>query len=181
MNKILLFEKNTFFREFLPRLLENRFPEIDIKVVCSNEECLAEMRNFKPDILFLNVNQRDGKGYFLKLLSHIRLMDATVNILILTEYDFPEYRKVAILEGANHFIPKDSWTSNEILALTKNILGASISSVQENNGLEYNGKTITNEFLERPLERRKQNMWGQSIEMKYLKHHPDRRNTEFVN
>ena len=180
MNKILLMEQNTFFREFLQSLLQSRFPEIYIKVVLRHEECLTEMSNFRPHILFLNITQRDGKGCFLKLLRQIREMDATTNILLLSEYDFPEYRKVAILEGANHFIPKDLWTSNEILALTKTILGASISSGQENNVYEYNGEPITKEFLEHPLERRKQNMWGQSIELKYLKCHPDRRNKEVV-
>ena len=179
MRKILLLEKNSFFCEVLQNLLQNRFPEVEIKVAPCHEECLAEMRNFKPHILFLSLNQADGKDG-LELLSEIRKIDATVTIIILGEYDFSEYRKVAILEGANHFISKETWTGNEILALTKTILGIPLASGQEDNGYEYDGKTTKKENLERPLERRKKNTKGQAMERKYLKDHSDRRNKEVI-
>ncbi len=177
MSKILVLEKNSFFCEFLQNLLQSRFPEIDIKIALNQEECLTAMLNFKPHILFLNVNQREGKDG-LELLGKIREMDATTTIIILAEYDLSEYRKVAILEGANHFISKELCTGKEILALTKNILGMPLFSGKEANGSEHGGRATNEESLDPPLERRKKNNGGQAIKLKYLKKHSDRRNNE---
>jgi YesN/AraC family two-component response regulator len=45
-----------------------------------------------------------------------------MSIIILTSYDFLEYRQAAAQYGANHFLSKGSVTREEITALVKSFL-----------------------------------------------------------
>jgi DNA-binding NarL/FixJ family response regulator len=170
LNRILLCEKNKHFKEAILRLLRYRFPDLDIKLVLSSKECLAASKEFKPDIMMLGVDIYSG-AYELDILQHLRENQPDVNVILFTEYTIDEYRKEAILRGANHIISKDSWTGNEILALVKTIL---VSHKRENDR-QVELSTIDDSLLERPLELRRKDAKGKAIERNYLATNPDRR------
>ena len=170
MSRILLCEKNKHFKEAILRLLQGRFPHLDIKWVFSSEECLSETKDFKPDILILGINIYTGSKE-LEILPRLREKHPTANIILFTDYTVEEYRKEAILRGANHIISKDSWTGNEILALIKSIL---VSHKRENNQ-QVELSTLDAGVRKRPLELRRKDAKGKVIEQQYLATNPDRR------
>jgi len=174
MGKILLFEKNTFFRQLLLQILQYRFPHTAIKGVSSQEECLIEATDFKPDILVLGVNSYAYQEF--DLLNHMREKYPGLTIILCTDYDIDEYRKEAILKGASHVISKELWTGKEILALINTLLtnkGNLASPSLEDSFVEE-------DFLQRPLERRKKAPRGKAGEQEYLFRHPDRRGQQQI-
>lgn len=170
MNRLLLCEKNKYFKEAILRLLQGRFPNLDIKWVLSCEECLSEAKDFKPDILILGINIYTGSKE-LEILPRLREKHPTAYIILFTDYTIEEYRIEAILRGANYIISRASWTGKEILALIKSIL---VSHKRENNK-QVELSTIDDGVLKRPLELRRKDAKGKAIEQQYLATNPDRR------
>jgi DNA-binding NarL/FixJ family response regulator len=170
LNRLLLCEKNKYFKDALLQIIQSCFPEIDIKWVLSSEECLAESKDFKPDILILGVNIYTGTNE-LDILPRLRENHPTVNIILFTDYGIEEYRKEAILRGANHIVSKESWTGNEILALLRTIL----ASYKKSEDGPPESPAIDKDLLKRPLELRRKDLRGRAIEREYLAHNPDRR------
>lgn len=166
--KILFFEKNSFFKESLIRIIECRFPDVVIKTVLSSEECLNATSTFIPDILLLG-HSANSEGVLL-LLEQVNERCPSINIILFTNYNIDEYRKEAVLKGASHVISRDLWTGNEILALINTIFTSKeslMNTLSENLPIE--------DFLELPIERRKNDPRGKSAEREFLAHHPDRR------
>ncbi len=120
MSSILLYEKGGFISKELIQIIQSYFSQVDIKIVSSCEDCLAELGDFTPDILMLGTNVSNYNG--LDLIGQIRKMHPAVCIILITDYNIDEYRKDAVLRGVSHIISKESWTGNEITALINTIL-----------------------------------------------------------
>lgn len=169
MNRILLIEENAFIREALRQILQSRFPFLIIEEVYCYEDCINEMGDFKPDILFLGIRDYESSG-LAELLKLRELFPAAV-IILFTDYETDEYRRKGFLTGANYIISKDLWTGNEILNLMKTILltgsGGKIPDLKEQDGEP--------DFLYRPIERRHRGRSNKKAEVEFLEKHPDRR------
>jgi DNA-binding NarL/FixJ family response regulator len=176
LKKILLCEKNEYFKEALLQIIQSRFPDIDIKWISNGNECVAATAEYKPDILILGANIYTGTNE-LDILQLLRKNHPAVNIVLFTDYTIEEYRKEAILRGATHIISKETWTGNEILALMKTILASrqnpDSKKVDEISAIKGRG-------LDNPLEQRRKDRKGRAIEEEYLAHHPDRRNKNII-
>lgn len=170
MSRILLFEKNEFFRDALMQIIQSHFLHINTLSVLDFDDCLAKLDNFKPDILILGINSYMGKG--LDQIDRIRKVSPRLNIILFTDYDIDEYRKEAILRGANNIIIKELWTGEEILALLRTVLLTTSASTMNIKPEDEAGGT---EFLKQPLDRRRKDSRGRAIEQEYLAQHPDRR------
>ena len=175
MNKILLCEKNIYLKDALLRIIQCRFPDVEIKSVLSSQECLAETEDFKPDILILGVNLYSGTNE-LDLLQSLRENHPAVNIILFTDYGIEEYRKEAILRGANHIISKESWTGNEILALMKTIM----TSQGKLHCKQAETKALEENLLKHPLELRRKGPKARAVEQEYLANNPDRRKANAI-
>ena len=120
MSSILLYEKGGFISKELIQIIQSHFSQVDIKIVSSCEDCLAELSDFTPDILMLGSNVADCNGF--DLIGQTRKMHPGVCIILITDYNIDEYRKDAILRGASHIVSKELWTGNEIVTLINTIL-----------------------------------------------------------
>jgi DNA-binding NarL/FixJ family response regulator len=176
LKKILLCEKNKYFKDALLQIIQPRFPDVKIRWIVSGEECVAESNQYKPDILILGTNIYSSTNE-LDILQHIRENHPTVNIILFTDYTIEEYRKEAILRGATHIISKETWSGNEILALMKTILA---SNQKQNSKKADENSTLDRRHLDNPLEMRRKNQKGKAIEQEYLENHPDRRNKNLI-
>lgn len=173
--KILLYEKNKYFNDALLRIIQCRFPDVDIKWVLSSEECVTETEKFKPDILILGFNIYTGT-IELDILQRLRENHPAVNIILFVDYNIEEYRKEAILRGANYIISKETWTGNEILALIKTIM----ASNGKLHGKQPETEALEEKLLKRPLELRRKGPKGKAIEQEYLANNPDRRKANAI-
>ena len=109
MQKVLIVDDNTLFRNFLRETLHSRFPSLIISEAKDKEEALRITETFSPDIIFTDIQLPDGNG--LDLIRNIRGQYHDVKIIILTNYDEPEYREAAFRYKVDQFIPKDTFMS----------------------------------------------------------------------
>ncbi len=121
MYKILLVEDNHAFRQSLVEIIHTEFPEIALEEAANADEAARKIGSFLPNLIFMDIKLPDGNG--LELTKKVKAEHPDMNVVVLTSYDFLEYRQAATKYGASHFLSKGSVTREEIAAL--------ISSFQE--------------------------------------------------
>ncbi len=115
MKRILIVEDNAFFLQFLKETLCLRFPWIDILEAANGREAMRKIEEFSPEAILMDLRLPGENG--LELTKKIKAQYPNIIVVILTNYDFPEYRQAAYQSGADHFVSKDSFLNivNSIL------------------------------------------------------------------
>lgn len=116
MRRILIVEDNAFFLQFLKEAMHVRFPSIDILEAANGEEAMQKIKTLSPEAIFMDVRLPGENG--LELTKKIKARYPDIVVVILTNYDLPEYREAAYRSRADHFLSKDSFLNmiNSILA-----------------------------------------------------------------
>ena len=107
VKRILIVEDNAFFLQFLKEALHSRFPSIDILEAANGEEALLQIKTLPPDAIFMDLRLPGANG--LELTRKIKAQYPDIIVVILTNYDLPEYREAAYQSGADHFLLKESF------------------------------------------------------------------------
>ncbi|HYA89956.1 MAG TPA: response regulator transcription factor [Thermodesulfobacteriota bacterium] len=117
MKRILIVEDNVFFLQFLKETMNLRFPWIDILEAANGEQAMRKIEAASPDAIFMDLRLPGENG--LVLTKKIKAQYPDIVIVILTNYDLPEYRDAAYQSGADHFVSKDSFLNmvNSILTV----------------------------------------------------------------
>lgn len=133
--KTLIVEDSASFRELVKDILHSQFPSMEIIEAKNGKEGMERAASFHPDLIFMDIRLPDESG--LELTKKIKASWPDTTIIILTHYDFPEYREAASKQGANHFLAKGATTEEEILKLVESILSSrNIGfNTKNNNGL----------------------------------------------
>jgi DNA-binding NarL/FixJ family response regulator len=120
MFKILIVDPNDPFRRSLKQVLANRFPFVDIREASDGRQGLELVQSFSPNLLFLEIQLPSESG--LDLARQIKIDHPDIIIVILTNYDLPEYKAAAKESGIEHLVPKDDWTGEDMITLVHTIL-----------------------------------------------------------
>lgn len=120
MLRILIIDPNIPFRESLRKIINDRFPSIEIQESAAADEGLRRLKTFAPHLIFVDIQLPDRNG--LDLAKEIKTSFPEIIIAIFARYDSPEYQAAANDSGVEHLIPKDDWNGEDILALVKSIL-----------------------------------------------------------
>ena len=107
IERILIVEDNAFFLQFLKETLHSRFPSTEIIEASNGEEALQKIKTLPPDAIFMDLRLPGENG--LELTKKIKAQYPDIIVVILTNYDLPEYREAAYQCRADHFLPKDSF------------------------------------------------------------------------
>ena len=107
MGRILIVEDNAFFLQFLKEALHSRFPSMDILEAANGDEAMQKIKTLPPNAIFMDLRLPGENG--LELTKKIKAQHPNIIVVILTNYDLPEYREAAYQCGADHFLPKDSF------------------------------------------------------------------------
>ena len=118
---VLIVEDNLTFRRALAEILQSQFPDMAIEEAGNGVEAFEKIRDFNPHLVFMDVRLPGENG--LEITRKIKIQRPDIVVMILTSYDLPEYRDVALHYGANHFIVKGSSTFEEISSLIKSYAG----------------------------------------------------------
>ena len=119
MHKILLVEDNDVFRKVFLESLLQRFPDYLYEEVKDGNDVFRKVSEFYPDIIFMDINLPNKNG--LELTYEIKKENPGILIIIVSNYDFPEYRMKAEEIGADYFLSKSSITEDNIAQLIDNI------------------------------------------------------------
>ena len=120
MFKTLIVDDSIFFRQLLRETLHSVIPKMDIFEASDGKEALQKIEALHPDLVFMDIKLPGENG--LELTKRIKTGFPDVTVIILSGYDFPEYREAAYRFKADHFLSKGSSTKESILALVNSLL-----------------------------------------------------------
>jgi len=107
MKRILIVEDNAYFLQFLKETLHSRIPSVEIIEAGNADEALQKIKALPPDAILMDLRLPGENG--LEVTKKIKARYPDVIVVIVTNYDLPEYREAAYRSGANHFLSKDSF------------------------------------------------------------------------
>lgn len=119
--KVLIVEDDKFLREMLSQKLIEQ--GIHVEASIDGKSAVEKMKTYVPDLLLLDLLLPDLDGF--EVLKSIKGNSAFSNMitLVLSNLDKVEDVKKAKELGAKDFMIKSNYTSNEIVAKTKENLG----------------------------------------------------------
>jgi DNA-binding NarL/FixJ family response regulator len=120
MRPVLIVEDNPVFRTVLKGILTTRIPTIVVEEASTGEEALTQFRKTDPFLIFMDIRLPDGSG--LEITRTIKEINPEIQIIILTSHDMPEYREVAFLNGASHFLTKGNLKIDDVISLVASAL-----------------------------------------------------------
>ena len=112
--KTLIVEDNDAFRQVLKDLLQRHFPLLALEEACDGREAEEKLGRCNADLVFMDIKLPDSNG--LQLTETFKRTCPQMAVIILTSYDYPEYREAAVQSGANHFISKETVGEQAFLA-----------------------------------------------------------------
>jgi DNA-binding NarL/FixJ family response regulator len=117
--RVMLVEDEEDFRRILAGLLLAKFPSMMLEEAADGKEAIERMPDCLPDLVFMDINLPGENG--LKVTRRIKALFPDTKVVILTNYDFPEYREAARACGAYQFLSKGICTAEEIEDLVKGL------------------------------------------------------------
>jgi DNA-binding NarL/FixJ family response regulator len=117
--KVMLVEDDEGFRRSLAGLLISRFPSILLDEAANGTEAMEKIGSFLPHLVFMDIKLPGQSG--LEVTKRIKALHPDIQVVMLTSFDFPEYREAALLSGACGFLSKGSSTAEEIQDLVEGL------------------------------------------------------------
>ena len=133
MFKTMLVEDSPSFRKLVKDNLKVQFPSMDVFEAGDGVEAFQKIDSNLPNLIFMDVRLPGENG--LELTRKIKANFPNIIIIILSNYDLPEYREAATRNGADYFFVKDSIIINGIFELLKSIL---LEKGFNSNGSKFN-------------------------------------------
>lgn len=115
----LIVEDNSIFREAFKKALQERLSFVVIEEAEDGEKALEKIKEAPPDLIFVDIRLVGMNG--LELVQKIKKEFSRIRIVMLTGYDFSEYRRAASKYGADRFMVKDSLDWQEIKQFVQDI------------------------------------------------------------
>ena len=120
MPSVLIVEDDARFRQKLRGSLASRFPSVVFREAVNGKQAFQEIDFSKPVFICMDIGLGDDNG--LELTKEIKNLHPEISIMILTNYDYSEYRDAAFQNGADFFLIKGSATIGEIAESLEKVL-----------------------------------------------------------
>jgi len=117
--KVMLVEDDEGFRRSLAGLLTSKFPSIVLGEASDAAEAMEKVESFLPQLIFMDIKLPGQSG--MEVTRRIKALHPDIHVVMLSSYDFPEYREVARACGACGFLSKGSSTAEEIQGLVEEL------------------------------------------------------------
>lgn len=104
--KVFVVEDSAVIRERLKRLLAE-IPEVQVVGETGDAQVgLAAILEQRPDVVLLDIHILNGNG--IDVLQRLKQERVAPAVIILTDYPYPEYRRVCLDAGADFFLVKST-------------------------------------------------------------------------
>lgn len=121
--RLLIVDDNPIMRETIQKVLETSFPEFSIDHAGNGREALAQILHHLPDLVLMDIQMPGENG--LQLTRKLKDLYPQMIIIVITNYDFPEYREAALKNGADAFILKSELKGKQLSAIVQSKLTGS--------------------------------------------------------
>jgi DNA-binding NarL/FixJ family response regulator len=102
--RVLLVEDSKVLRERLSEAIR-QIPEVELVGTAETEAgALAAVKHDNVDVVILDLHLKQGTGF--GVMRGLAQAQAKPRIIVLTNYDLPEYKNAALALGATHFLDK---------------------------------------------------------------------------
>jgi len=102
--RVLLVEDSKVLTERLTEAIR-QIPEVDLIGTADTEAAALAAVNRDPvDVIILDLHLKQGTGF--GVMRALAASQMRPRIIVLTNYDLPEYKNAAIALGATHFLDK---------------------------------------------------------------------------
>ena len=123
----LIVEDNVVFRQAFKETLQNQFPSVVVEEASEGNEALQKVDTFHPDLILMDIRLPGESG--LEVTKKIMASHPETVVILLTDYDIPEYRNAAFQCGAKHFFAKGSLDWGELeTAIRSHIIVKAVQS-----------------------------------------------------
>jgi DNA-binding NarL/FixJ family response regulator len=116
----MVFVGNSAFQEILKNFFRSRFPSVEF-LVADGMTAMEKIESLIPDLILIDIKLPGDNA--LELTQKIKNRHPEIVVILLSNYDLPEYREAAYRQGADYFITKDS-SVGDYFALIESILTA---------------------------------------------------------
>ena len=113
--KILLVDSHPTYRRLVKELIRRHYPAIRVKEACDREDALGKIRHYQPDLILTEIDMRGRR--VPDLPKQMQAVHPDGVIAVLTTCDLPEYREVALKNGARHFISKSQFNGKALMEM----------------------------------------------------------------
>ena len=104
MKRIYIVDDSVNLRKRLYELLSDVENVQVIGQAGNVDKALNDIRVLKPDTVLLDIRLPGKNG--IQLLGKIKEFQPEITVIIMTNYDYPQYRQQSIRAGADHFFNK---------------------------------------------------------------------------
>jgi DNA-binding NarL/FixJ family response regulator len=104
MKQVLIVDDSEQIRQRLAALLAESSQIRIVGQAGNSVEGLDAVRHLKPDTVILDIRMPGGSG--IDLLKEIKTRYPGIKVIILTNFDFDQYRRQCRRLGADHFLNK---------------------------------------------------------------------------
>jgi len=115
MFEVLLVEDDGMLRKTIRDMLTEEFSSLEVTEAATGDEAVEQVRRRRPGLIFMDIRLPGKTG--LGAMKEIKNLYPHVPVVILTSYDFPEYREAAFQYGAEQFLVKGTTGRELILSL----------------------------------------------------------------
>jgi DNA-binding NarL/FixJ family response regulator len=102
--RVLLVEDSRVLTERLTEAIQQITDVSLIGTADTEAAAVAVVKSESVDVIILDLHLRQGTGF--GVMRALAMKQPPPRIIILTNYDLPEYRKTALALGATHFLDK---------------------------------------------------------------------------
>ena len=134
MFKIVIVEDSEVYRQSLKETLANRFPSACLEEAADGARAWRLIEAAPPNLVFVDIRLPGESG--LDLTKRIKRSYAHISVIIITNYDLPEYREAAFRYGADYFLPKESSTWEEMTRIVESVVSGAATSRNGSEGAQ---------------------------------------------
>jgi DNA-binding NarL/FixJ family response regulator len=96
--------------QVLARCLRSSLANVAGLEIVGHADCVAdgimEIRTAKPDVVVLDIRMPDGSG--IEVLESLKTHPSPPTVIMLTNYDFPQFRRKCLESGARYYFDKST-------------------------------------------------------------------------
>jgi two-component system, OmpR family, response regulator len=102
--RVLLVEDSKVLTERLTEAIR-QIPDVELVGTAESEsEAIGSVKRDSIDVMILDLHLKQGTGF--GVMRALAAMPRKPQIIVLTNYDLPEYKSAALALGATHFLDK---------------------------------------------------------------------------
>jgi DNA-binding NarL/FixJ family response regulator len=102
--RVLLVEDSQLVRERLAQLVSELPGFAVVGHADAEAAAIDHVERLRPDVLVLDIRLREGSG--IEVLKYTKEHSPATQVIVLTNYAEPQYRRLCLDHGARHFLDK---------------------------------------------------------------------------